>query len=255
MNSLLAPLEPLADRSGHFLSKSSLGPFDIEGRPYSLPRYVFLGPQGGGERIRLGLFAGLHGDEPEGAYALRRFLALLEAQPDLARGYCLFIYPLCNPTGFEDKTRCSRRGFDLNREFWKNSREPEVALLENELRTHAFHGIVSLHTDDTSHGVYGYASGATFTENLLKPALAAAGELLPLNLEATIDGFNASQSIIYDCYEGVLCAPPTVRPRPFEIILESPQAAPESLKEGALVLALQTVLDEYRKLLAFAANL
>jgi len=49
------------------------------------------------------------------------------------RGYELHVYPLVNPTGYEDGTRHSRSGKDLNREFWRGSNEPEVALLEKEI--------------------------------------------------------------------------------------------------------------------------
>jgi hypothetical protein len=52
-----------------------------------------------------------------------------------------------------------------------------------------------------------------------------------------------------------LSAPPGVRPRPFEIILETPQAAPQDQQERALVAAMLTVLAEYRKLMAYAPNL
>jgi hypothetical protein len=40
----LAPLEALAENSPHFLSKS-LEEFDHNGRAYTLPRYVYLGPR------------------------------------------------------------------------------------------------------------------------------------------------------------------------------------------------------------------
>ena len=66
----------------------------------------------------------LSGDEPEGALALGSFLHQLEQKPELAQGYALFIYPVCNPTGFEDNTRHARSGKDLNREFWRDSAEP-----------------------------------------------------------------------------------------------------------------------------------
>ncbi|HWH67920.1 MAG TPA: hypothetical protein VNT26_00935 [Candidatus Sulfotelmatobacter sp.] len=46
-----------------------------------------------------------------------------------------------------------------------------------------------------------------------------------------------------------------MRPRPFEIILETPQAAPTYLKEAVFVAALQTILLRYRELIAYAANL
>ena len=82
---------------------------------------------------------------------------------------------------------------------------------------HAFHGIISLHTDDSSQGFYGFASGATLTRNLIEPALQAAEQFLPRNGDEPIDGFRARNGIIRDTYPGVLSAPPKVRPRPFEI--------------------------------------
>jgi hypothetical protein len=39
------------------------------------------------------------------------------------------------------------------------------------------------------------------------------------------------------------------------VILETPHAAPQYLQEKALVIALQTILAEYRKLIAYAPNL
>ena len=62
-------------------------------------------------------------------------------------------------------------------------------------------------------------------------------------------------AIIRQGYEGVLRAPPTVRPRPFEITLETPQAPPNYLKEAAFVAALRMILARYRELIAFAPNL
>jgi len=180
----------------------------------------------------------------------------LDLNPELATGYCLFVYPVCNPTGFEDRTRHTRSGKDLNRQFWTGSAEPEVRWLEAELEAHAFQGIIALHTDDTSHGFYGFAQGATLTQHLIEPALLAAEPFLPRNRDATIDGFRACKGIIRDlCYPGVLSAPTRARPRPFEIILETPQAAPDSLKEAALVAALRTILTRYREFIAYAPNL
>lgn len=251
---LLAPVESLAAESP-FLAARRGAEFESAGHRCELPRYVFRGPSGGDDPIRIGMFAGIHGDEPEGVHALIQFLTLLAGKPQLAKGFCLFVYPVCNPTGFEDCTRCARGGEDLNREFWSGSGRAEVRLLESELQEQSFHGIISLHTDDSSHGFYGYAHGATLTENLIEPALQAAEQFLPRNGNDTIDGFAASNGIIRDSFPGVLCAPPTVHPRPFEIILETPQAAPAHLKEAALVAALQMILTRYRELMAFAPNL
>jgi protein MpaA len=251
---LLAPLDKIAAHSPNLVANYE-AQFESNGRRYDLPRYLFLGPSGGDAPIHVGIFAGIHGDEPEGVHALVQFIKLLESKPSLASGYSLSFYPVCNPTGFEDATRFSRSGKDLNREFWKNSSEPEVRLLQAELVSRSFQGIISLHTDDTSDGFYGIAIGATLTKHLIEPALRAAETLLPRDGRPIIDGFAARNGIIRDCYDGILSAPPKVRPRPFEIILETPASPPEYLKELAFVAALQTILDEYRKFIAYAPNL
>lgn len=251
---LLAPLDQLAESSPHFISKS-LGQFDRAGRAYSLPRYVFLGPKSGGDTIRIGIFATIHGDEPEGALALTRFVRELEKNPEIAKGYALFIYPVCSPTGFEDNTRHARSGRDLNREFWQESAEPEVRWLESEIWTHAFDGILTLHTDDTSDGLYAFVSGAVLTENLIEPALREAEQFLPRNRRRVIDGFNARRGIVTDCYPGVLKSIPGLPRPPFEITLETPQKASLHRQVEAFNAALQTILVEYRYLQAIAQNI
>ncbi|MEI9963314.1 MAG: succinylglutamate desuccinylase/aspartoacylase family protein [Limisphaerales bacterium] len=251
---LIAPLDNIAARSPNLVANHD-AKFEVDGETYELPRYLFIGPQGGDTPIRVGIFAAIHGDEPEGAHALVQFIKLLEARPEFAAGYALSIYPVCNPTGFEDNTRHSRRGKDLNREFWSNSNEPEVRLLQAELTSRSFNGIIALHTDDTSDGFYGIVRGATLTKHLIEPALQAAEKFLPRDARPVIDGFQARNGVIRDCYDGVLSAPPKVRPRPFEIILETPPAPPTYLKEMAFVVALKTILLEYRKFIAYAPNI
>ena len=251
---LLAQLDQIAE-SSEYLFKKPFGQFESGGREHTLPRYLFLGPKGGGDLIRIGIFATVHGDEPEGALALTRLAAVLEKNPELAKGYCLFLYPVCNPTGFEDNTRHSRSGLDLNREFWKGSAQPEVRLLETEIWTHAFDGIINLHTDNTSDGLYGYVAGAVLSENLIEPALREAEQFLPRNRRRRIDGFDAQNGIITQSFPGVLRAPGKLQRPPFEITLETPQEAPLHRQVEAFSAALQTILVEYRYLVAIAQNI
>ena len=103
--------------------------------------------------------------------------------------------------------------------------------------------------------MYGFVRGAVLTRALLEPALAAAEAILPRNCETTIDGFAAENGIISECYDGILTSPPELDPAPFEIILETPQQAPIDMQIAAFAVAIETVLVEYQKLLAFAANL
>ena len=237
------------------LRAESLGFWKVGDERFWLPRFTFRRTRVKKTRIKIGIFATLHGDEPAGLFALIDFLIKLNEDPMLGRDYDLRIYPLCNPTGFIDGTRHSRTGQDLNREFWRNSVEPEVALLEKELLTQRFDGIIALHSDDTSEGVYGFVKGATLTEHLLKPSLSAAAHLLPTNLSAQIDGFHAVEGIIRSGYPGILSAPPDMHPVPFEIVLETPALAPLELQREAFVLVLTSILGEYRKLISYASDI
>ncbi|OAI41925.1 hypothetical protein AYO41_01235 [Verrucomicrobia bacterium SCGC AG-212-E04] len=251
-------LRPLVERSATSsrLQCREIGEFYHGTQRFFIPRLIFRGPPGGGDLVRLGVFASIHGDEPEGAFALRELLLELDRQPELAMGYELVVYPVCNPSGFEDHTRRSRAGRDLNREFWRGSKQPEVYFLERELGVMEFDGLISLHSDDTAEGVYAYVRGATLTEALAKAALAAAGEFLPVAAGELIDGFPATSGLIRErCYDGVLSDPTELRPPPFEIIFETPQHAPRALQVAATRAALRAVLAEYRALLAYGQNL
>ncbi len=254
MQRVLEPLDRFARESSRLVGFSH-GQFEVGGKALSLPRYLYVGRKGGGDRLRIGIFATIHGDEPEGALALPRFLQSLEDQPEIAEGYALYIYPVCNPTGFEDNTRHSRRGRDLNREFWRQSEEPEVRFLQSEIWMQGFDGIVTLHSDDSSDGLYGFVRGAVLSEHLLAPALLEAGRFLPRNHRDIIDGFPARSGIIRDGYEGMLQGIPGLQRPPFEITLETPQRAPLHRQVNALVAALTTILVEYRYLQAIAQNI
>lgn len=251
---MLGPLYELAN-SCENLVHSRLGVIGLGTEELELSRFVFNGPRGGGDPVRFGLFAGIHGDEPAGVIALSRLLEQLAQRPEMAEGYRLLVYPACNPSGLMAVSRHSRNGKDLNREFWMDSTEAEVRFLENEIRSQKFHGLISLHADDTSPGMYGFVRGAVLAKGLLEPALKAAEAVLPRNTNAVIDGFPAENGIISKCYDGILTSPPELEPAPFEIILETPRAAAEEQQVQALVRAMMAILSEYQKLLSYAANL
>lgn len=232
------------------LESGSLGGFLAGGRGYELHRFTLRGEADGNTTVRLGLFATIHGDEPQGASALVELAKASRRQPELFRGYEIQLYPLCNPTGYEDGTRHSRRGEDLNRQFWRGSSEPEVTIFEREIAARNFHGIVSLHADDTSDGVYGFVRGATISRELLAPALAAAARHLPINRAPVVDGFRAHDGIIDEGYEGILSAG-EIEPRPFEIVFETPALAPVEDQVAAAAAALETIVLRYRAMLSF----
>jgi predicted deacylase len=248
---LLAPARAAGQPWRHAL----LDAWDCGGARHALESYTFTGPVGGGTMRRVGIFAGVHGDEPAGVAAAARFLPLLVAEPALARGYELTIYPLCNPTGLAAGTRAAASGRDLNREFWLGSDEREVVALEQELRTRRFDGLIALHADDETPGLYAFALGAQVTAYVVEPALLAAERFLPRNLHPVIDNFTAENGLIRKGYPGMLSAPPEQSPRPFEIVFETPTGADFEMQVQANLIFLRTVLDQYLQLQAVAQDL
>lgn len=251
---LFTPLFRAVAESAKAWRAESAGFWQADGERYWMPRLVFQRP-GDTPDFKLGIFAGVHGDEPAGVLALCDLVRALEAAPVRGRGYAIHVYPLVNPTGYEDGTRHARSGKDLNREFWRGSLEPEAALLEREILREKYHGYIALHSDHTSEGFYAFARGATLTAHMLRPALLAAEEALPINRTDSIGGFHAEEGIIHSAIDGILSAPPGARPTPFEVVLASPSIAPLHLQRAGFVLAIAEILTHYRRLIAFGGEL
>lgn len=221
-----------------------------------IPKLTVPPQQAGDANLKVGIFGGVHGDEPAGSQAcFQLYRWARQEQREMLRGYELHFYPICNPSGFARRTRESHSGKDLNREFWTGSCEPEVRFLEEELRSEKYDALISLHADDTSDGLYGFVSGALLTELVLEPALQAASAVLPRNHAACIDGFPAERGIIKEGYPGILSAPPERRSQTLEIVFETPAMAPLLLQVQAARLAVQAILRNYKSLYAYGQDL
>jgi len=211
---------------------------------------------GAAPSFKLGLFAGIHGDERAGMLAAGQLhREMSESGHPEFRDFELHFYPVCNPTGRNLGTRHNHHGLDLNREFWAGSTEPEVVYLEGELRRERYDGIIALHADDDVEGCYGFVSGALLSEQLLDPALEAASAHLPREMAQVIDGFASERGIIREGYPGILSAPPEQRPQALEIVFETPGRAPMELQVAATVAAVKAILAGYRQLQAYSAHL
>lgn len=254
LSRLLAPLEEISAGSDTLFS-APLGYRDSRGEPGVLPRFLFTGPGDRRSFLRVGVFAGVHGDEPAGCQAALELLRRLQDDPAPARGYELFVYPVCNPWGYSRDARWLKSGADMNREFWRGSDEIEVLVLEGQLMKLAFDGVVSLHADDTSPGLYGFVKGHQLTRHVLEPSLEAASRFLPRNSHGSIDNFRASEGVIEDGYTGILGAPPTQKPRPFEIVFETPHHAAVDLQVEAHIAAVLTMLERFRGMIAEGQNI
>src|SRR6476660_868771 len=86
--SLSAFLSPLQSLPG--IESESLGCFSLGAAAYSLPRFLFRGPNST-DPIRIGLFAAIHGDEPAGALAAATLLKELSRNPELAENFHLSV--------------------------------------------------------------------------------------------------------------------------------------------------------------------
>lgn len=244
--------------SSEYLKGDSVGFWEEGDSRLWLPRFVFQRTRVVKRRIRVGIFAGIHGDEPAGILGLMDFVRLLDDQPELGREYELWIYPLCNPSGYLAGRRECASGRDLNREFWKNSAEAEVNFLEKEILRRQFDGILSLHSGDTGGGFYGLAQDPLIAEHMVAPALLEADRILSQSMDTPsggLGGFHAGKGIQPLRYDGILCAPPTQHPQPFEVILESPQGAPLELQRKAFVAAMREILRSYRGFIAYGGDL
>jgi hypothetical protein len=236
-----------------YLYYSPLGLFHHGRHPYRLARYIFLGPAAGDEPVKIGLFAAIHGDDPESAQALAEFLLLLDMEPERARGYQIFVYPICNPTGFEDGTRATRRGHDLMQEIWKGSKQPEAFYIERELGALQFHGIVHLRSREDGDVVRARVDSSVLEQALVQPALKAAEKFLPG--DKTEPGRRSSGTTAARSCEWGLVNPAELKPAPFEITFETPRKAPPELRKEATLAALHRIIEEYRPFLASHQNL
>jgi hypothetical protein len=254
VQSAIAPLEAIAANSDSLFA-AHLEFEDPRGGVTRIPRFLFTGPGDRRSFLRVGIFAGVHGDESSGVAAAVELLERLHANPEPATGYELFVYPVCNPWGYSQDARWLRSGADMNREFWRGSSEIEVLLLEGQLMKLGFDGIVALHADDSSDGLYGFVKGHQLTRHVLEPSLEAASQFLPRNFDRSIDNFEANNGIIHEGYTGILGAPPTQKPRPFEIVFETPHAADERLQVEAHITAITSMLENFRAMISVAQNI
>ena len=250
----LKAIEDMAKGSDRLFS-AHLNYTDAKGNSHTIPRFLYAGPGDSSNYLRVGIFAGVHGDEVSGVLASLELIRRITKNPSLVQGYELFIFPVCNPTGFADGTRHARGGADLNREFWRGSESIEVVLIERQLLKLRFNGIIALHTDDTSAGLYGFVKGHQLTRHVLEPALDAASSLLPRNYDRSIDNFQANNGIIETGYTGILSAPPGQTPKPFEIVFETPHHSPLDQQIEAHIVATLTILDKFRTLISEGQNI
>jgi hypothetical protein len=236
---LLHPLLDLAENSD-YLAAESVGEFLIGGEPFQIPRFAFFGPAGGGDAIRLGIFATVHGDESEGVAALIEFLERLESRPRLAKGYHLYVYPICKPA--ENRATGSE---DLSTHFWRRAPQPKTHYLERELGIHRFHGVISLHVRKESDTFLLSANSESLNRGVVHPAIQTTQRLLPVKVLNAEAGKDSPPDFLAD---GEL------DPVPFVIHAGIPRYESALLRMNGAISLLNSILDAYRSFVSIGRN-
>jgi murein peptide amidase A len=208
-----------------------------------IPRYVFVGDQPGESEIRLGIFAGLRGEDNAGARAIAEFIDDLVSIPSLGSAFRIYAYPTANPLSYTagaPRKETDRPGAHPSGRKLKLS---EVELIEREIFVVQFHGIVIIHTTDEPEGLQAAVYGANLHETLVSPILSSLEPLFPT---AELPDLDSSFSLTADA---------ALKQKPFELALGIPRSGWRGLYSMGLRIALHTAVEQYRSYLAQANNI
>jgi hypothetical protein len=117
-----------------------------------IPLYIFLGDQPGESEIRLGIFAGLRGEDNVSAKAIVEFIDDLVAMPSLGSAFKIYVYPTANPLSYTTGAPRKETDRSVANETARKVKFPE-ALIEREIFVVQFHGLVVIHTTDEPEGL------------------------------------------------------------------------------------------------------
>ena len=146
-----------------------------------------------GNKPRVYLSAGIHGDEP----APPRALLSLVRQGFFGDAATWFICPVLNPEGLARGTRENAQGIDLNRDF-KALTSPEIRAQVTWLRRQPnFEVTICLHEDWEAKGFYLYELNPEGRPSLAPAMIAAARTHMPIDTSPEIDGRQALNGVIH----------------------------------------------------------
>ncbi len=247
-------LDVLFDISSHSESlMATRHPVRAGGCDFDIPKFMLLGQRGGGKPIRIALFAGIddHGSL-DGMAAIARLLIQTELSPSLARDYAIFAYPLVN--AFEHE-RPETRLEPFHRRYAEDRADGDVRFFRAELRKWGFDGILTLRTDPGGDGFHATVRSELLAKEVIRPALERVEKVTPVNSRPIKLRPGDVRARLADCADGRLTPPPEIRPHPFEVELFAPGAAPMESRITSLFIATHEILRNYRRLIAYAANI
>jgi hypothetical protein len=237
---VLRTLDQLSQKRDHFYSTRIL----TGGRRASsqICRYVFEGDQLRGTPIRLGIFAGLPGDDTVGPGAVATFLEDLVAVPQLGNSLRIYAYPLVHAVNFKSTTPSFRRSEYIINQIGCKILSSESYQIEREIFAIAFDGIVTIRLEDEINDFKVSISDPRLYDILVRPILSSLEPLLP-NIEG---GVGSSRRF--------LTADHGLKRKPFELTLHVPSSGWSGLYAIGLQIALHTVIDCYRNYVRQSEN-
>jgi len=223
------------------------------GCDFDIPKFMFLGQRGGGKPIRIALFAGIEDyGSLDGIAAIVRLLTQTELNPSLARDYALFAYPLVNLFEYR-QPRTPLEPF--HRRYAGDRADGDVRYFRAELRKWGFDGILTLRTDARAESFHATVRNELIAKEVIRPALEPVERVTPVNSHPIKLRPGDMRARLADCADGRLTPPPEIRPHPFEVELFAPGAASREARISSLFVATHEILRNYRRLIAYAADI
>lgn len=237
----------IAQHSTHVFG-SPLGPVTIAGETYTLPRFVYFGPQFSDESVRLVFHAGFDGRDPRPTRALLHVVERLALKPDVGQGLNLTFFPLVNPSGLARRTTRSAAGVDLAAAHWNLSSAPEIGLLAHDARLRGYHGfvrVVSASVDEMVATVRNSSAAAIGTDTVLTVVPEVAGLRVHWITEPGQ----------YRAAAGPLTLADDLPLAPFELTVQVPDSWSADLYREAVLQVLKTFIIHYRATYAYGIHL
>jgi hypothetical protein len=239
----LAELYKVAQRS-EYVFGSPLGPFFHQSRHHHVPRFVYFGPHTAEESVRLAFYAGFDHRDLRGTLSLLHFVERLALAPDLGQSLNISFFPLVDVLGLLE-----RRDRALPRFAWYAPKEPELALLAQDVRSRHYHGFVRLEsapdTDAITVRLRGFAGAEGFP-----------GDVDLLNSDDTAPWpvrWETAGSIKVG--DGPLSLAAELPFAPFELTIRVPTTWREKNHHEAVATLLRRFIVRYRSFLAYGQHL
>ncbi|HZZ19695.1 MAG TPA: M14 family metallocarboxypeptidase [Opitutaceae bacterium] len=192
MSAVKAPLDPVA-LAAKFESAAAAAGFkkEVFGSAGGCP-LLALSKRSSGQKPRIYLSAGIHGDEPAAPLSL---LSMIESG-DFDQRAVWMICPMLNPVGLAAGKRENAEGVDMNRDY-RNPQSAEtkahVAWLESQPN---FDLAICVHEDWEATGFYLYELNPDKRPSLAENMVKAASKACPIDMSPLIEGREARGGII-----------------------------------------------------------